>query len=164
MLNYNLEAPKKDILKILCITNVKFNHLLKIFSIDTETTQFNKKQLDAFIQYLNFTKEFTINTDYDDSIFSKYPKRKPFTLEEIINFKKKITTPKRVAATINKKELKTEITKAIDKYYNLPPKPYGKIETFIKNKIFPDSYMKRSFPNLRFIDVNGNEVYIKDIL
>ena len=24
--------------------------------------------------------------------------------------------------------------------------------------------MKRSFPNLRFIDVNGNEVYIKDIL
>ena len=106
MLNYNLEAPKKDILKILCITNVKFNHLLKIFSIDTETTQFNKKQLDAFIQYLNFTKEFTINTDYDDSIFSKYPKRKPFTLEEIINFKKKITTPKRVAATINKKELK----------------------------------------------------------
>ena len=44
MLNYNLEAPKKDILKILCITNVKFNHLLKIFSIDTETTEFNKKQ------------------------------------------------------------------------------------------------------------------------
>lgn len=55
-------------------------------------------------------------------------------------------------------------TKAIDKYYNLPPKPYGKIETFIKNKIFPDSYMQRSFPNLRFIDSNGNEVYIRDIL
>lgn len=103
MLNYNLEAPKKDILKILCITNVKFNHLLKIFSIDTETTQFNKKQLDAFIQYLNFTKEFTINTDYDDSIFSKYPKRKPFTLEEIINFKKRLLHPKELLQQLIKK-------------------------------------------------------------
>lgn len=55
-------------------------------------------------------------------------------------------------------------TNAINKYYNLPPKPYGKIETFIKNNIFSDSYMKKSFPNLRFIDSNGNEIYIRDIL
>lgn len=55
-------------------------------------------------------------------------------------------------------------TKAIDKYYNLPSKSSSKFETFVKNKIFPDSYMKKSFPNLRFIDSNGNEVYIRDIL
>ena len=105
MLNYNLEAPKEKILEVLGISNEKFNHLLKIFSIDTDASQFNKKQLDAFIQYLNFTKECKVNINYDDSIFTEYPKRKPFTLEEIINFKKKTTAPKRIAATINKKEL-----------------------------------------------------------
>ena len=108
MLNYNLEAPKEKILEVLGISNEKFNHLLKIFSIDTDTSQFNKKQLDAFIQYLNFTKECIVNINYDDSIFTEYPKRKPFTLEEIINFKKKTTAPKRIAATINKKELITK--------------------------------------------------------
>ena len=55
-------------------------------------------------------------------------------------------------------------TQAMNKYYNLPAKPSSKFETFVKNKIFTDSYMKKSFPNLRFIDSNGNEVYIRDIL
>lgn len=55
-------------------------------------------------------------------------------------------------------------TQAMNKYYNLPSKPSSKFETFVKNKIFTDSYMKKSFPNLRFIDSNGNEVYIRDIL
>lgn len=55
-------------------------------------------------------------------------------------------------------------TKAMNKYYNLPPEPYNKLETFINNKIFPNNYMKKSFPNLRFIDSNGNEVYIRDVL
>lgn len=55
-------------------------------------------------------------------------------------------------------------TKAIDKYYNLPPKTHGKFESFVNDKLFSDNYMKKSFPNLRFIDINGNEIYIRDIL
>ena len=55
-------------------------------------------------------------------------------------------------------------TRAIDKYYNIPSKPYGKTETFINEHIFSDNYMKKTFPNLRFIDKNGKEIFIKNII
>lgn len=55
-------------------------------------------------------------------------------------------------------------TRAMDRYYNISPKTYGKIETFINNNVFSDNYMKKTFPNLRFIDENGKEIFIKSIL
>ena len=54
--------------------------------------------------------------------------------------------------------------RAIAKYYNIPEKTCGKIETFINNKLFSDKYMKKSFPNLRFIDNSGKEIFIRDII
>ena len=108
MLDYNLEASKKQVIKILGITNEKFIYLLRIFSLDTTTLQFTKKQVDAFIQYLNFTKEFTINPNYDDSIFTKAHKKETISLEEIINHKQKI----KVSTKVNKNIKKDIITVA----------------------------------------------------
>lgn len=34
----------------------------------------------------------------------------------------------------------------------------------IEDKIFPNEIMKKVFPNLRFIDKNGNEIYIRDLI
>lgn len=108
MLDYNLEASKKQVMKILGITNEKFIYLLRIFSLDTSTLQFTKKQVDAFIQYLNFTKEFTINPNYDDSIFTKAHKKETISLEEIINHKQKT----KVSSKTNKNIKKDIITVA----------------------------------------------------
>ncbi len=55
-------------------------------------------------------------------------------------------------------------TRAIDKYYNISPKTYGKMATFINSHIFSDNYMKKTFPNLRFIDNNGKEIFIKNVI
>ena len=60
--------------------------------------------------------------------------------------------------------ISTYKSRAMDKYYNHLPKTYGNFETFINNKIFSDNYMKNCFPNLRFIDNNGKEIYIKNII
>ncbi len=54
-------------------------------------------------------------------------------------------------------------TRAINEYYNLPSKPYGRIEKFVNEHIFSNNYMKKSFPNLRFIDKDGNEIFIKNV-
>lgn len=54
--------------------------------------------------------------------------------------------------------------RAIAKYYNIPENPCGKIESIVNNKIFSDKYMKKSFPNLRFIDNSGKEIFIRDII
>ncbi len=88
-MEYNLAASREKIIEILGINYEKFVYLLKIFSLNTSTTHFTKKQLDAFIQYLNFTKEVTIDTNYDDSIFIAAEQKETISLEEIINHKQK---------------------------------------------------------------------------
>lgn len=55
-------------------------------------------------------------------------------------------------------------TKATNAYYNLPPKTYGKFATFVNDKFFQDNFMKRTFPNLRFVDNSGKEIFVRDIL
>lgn len=74
-MEYNLAATREKIIEILGINYEKFVYLLKIFSLNTSTSHFTKKQLDAFIQYLNLTKECTIDINYDDSIFTAAQKR-----------------------------------------------------------------------------------------
>lgn len=54
--------------------------------------------------------------------------------------------------------------RAISKYYNLPTSEYNIVESFINNKLFSDSYMERSFPNIRFIDNTGKEIFIKNVI
>ena len=54
--------------------------------------------------------------------------------------------------------------RAISKYYNLPTPEYNIVESFINNKLFSDSYMERSFPNIRFIDNTGKEIFIKNVI
>lgn len=55
-------------------------------------------------------------------------------------------------------------TKAINTYYNLPQPTYNAFLTFINNNIFSDSYIMKSFPNIRFIDNSGKEIFVRDIL
>ena len=55
-------------------------------------------------------------------------------------------------------------TKAINTYYNLPQPTYSAFLTFINNNIFSDSYIMKSFPNIRFIDKSGKEIFVRDVL
>lgn len=55
--------------------------------------------------------------------------------------------------------------RAMRQYYHIAPKTTS--SSFLKNAediLFTDEIMKKTFPNLRFIDHEGNEIFIKTIL
>lgn len=108
-MEYNLAAPREKIIEVLGINYEKFVYLLKIFSLNTSTSEFTKKQLDAFIQYLNLTKECTIDINYDDSIFTAAQKKETISLEEIINHKQKTKVSSKANKNI-KSDVSTTVT------------------------------------------------------
>lgn len=70
---------------------------------------------------MNVTKEFTINANYDDSIFIAALKEETISLEEIINFKKKTTAPKKIVSTVSEqlRHKKRCFLQKIDKFIKI---------------------------------------------
>lgn len=55
--------------------------------------------------------------------------------------------------------------RAIDSYYNRPSRHYNNIFIErINDRFFTNERMKRIFPNLRFMNENNEEIFIRDIL
>ncbi len=64
--------------------------------------------------------------------------------------------------------IKTYQTRVVNQYYNVQTKEEKnnilKLKTQIEDILFSNEKMKRTFPNLRYIDEQGNEYYIKEII
>ena len=64
--------------------------------------------------------------------------------------------------------IKTYQTRVVNQYYNVKIKEEQntilKLKTQIEDILFSNEKMKRTFPNLRYIDEQGNEYYIKEII
>lgn len=54
--------------------------------------------------------------------------------------------------------------RAIESYYNIESKTKHSVKQYIEEKIFSNEIMIKTFPNLRYIDENGTEYYIRDII
>lgn len=54
--------------------------------------------------------------------------------------------------------------RAIQIYYGTNVETKKSIINDIENEIFENSKMQKNFPNLRFINENGEEIWIRDIL
>lgn len=60
--------------------------------------------------------------------------------------------------------INTYQNRAIQTYYNIENEKQHSIKQYIENKLFSNEIMKKTFPNLRYIDENGTEYYIRDMI
>ena len=54
--------------------------------------------------------------------------------------------------------------RAVNNYYKVEVNTKNGFIQNLEEKIFPTEYMKKTFPNLRFINKNGEEIWIKNII
>lgn len=54
--------------------------------------------------------------------------------------------------------------RAISSYYGINQNNKNSVITNIENKIFPNKKMRKIFPNLRYINERGDEIWIRDII
>ena len=60
--------------------------------------------------------------------------------------------------------INTYQNRVVQNYFNVEVKKQNNIKQFIENKLFSNEIMKKTFPNLRYIDENGTQYYLKDMI
>ena len=60
--------------------------------------------------------------------------------------------------------INTYQNRVVQNYFNVEVKKQNNIKQFIEDKLFSNEIMKKTFPNLRYIDENGTQYYLKDMI
>lgn len=54
--------------------------------------------------------------------------------------------------------------RVVNAYYGIKTENTNKIQQYIQDNLFSNKIMKKTFPNLRYIDENGKEYYLKNMI
>lgn len=54
--------------------------------------------------------------------------------------------------------------RVVNAYYGIKTENTNKIQEYIQDNLFSNKIMKKTFPNLRYIDENGKEYYLKNMI
>lgn len=54
--------------------------------------------------------------------------------------------------------------RVVNAYYGIQTENTNKIQQYIQDNLFSNKIMKKTFPNLRYIDENGKEYYLKNMI
>lgn len=60
--------------------------------------------------------------------------------------------------------IKTYQNRVVTQYYNVDQTEQHGFKNYIENVLFSNEKMKKTFPNLRYIDENGKEFYLKELI
>ena len=60
--------------------------------------------------------------------------------------------------------INTYQNRVVQNYFNVEVKKQNNIKQLIEDKLFSNEIMKKTFPNLRYIDENGTQYYLKDMI
>ena len=60
--------------------------------------------------------------------------------------------------------INTYQNRVVAEYYDIEKNEQNKLKNYIEKTLFSNEKMKKTFPNLRYIDENGKEYYLKELI